>query len=413
MTVVELKEGILMAFSALIGHKFRSSLTILGVLIGVWSVIGMTSLIIGLDSAVQSSIDNLGNNIIFIDRFGPEVDYDELTEEERNRKYMTVVEAEAIKAGCPTVAAVSPENHYWAMGGNVVKYKGRKANRPAIVGVWPEYQRVHNIILTGGRFISKLDNDIRANNCVLGSTVKDALFPNEDPIGKEIRLNNVRFTVVGVREKQDNMFDDGENNKVAIPLETFMKLYPSDEALTLVASAISPDKMEEAKEEIIIALRRTRNVPYNAENDFVVFGQEYIREIYGNISKYVYIAMIVISSIGLMVGGVGVMNIMLVSVTERTREIGVRKAIGAKRLNILWQFLIEAMTLSGTGGILGIIFGILTALLIKMVSPLPFGVSPLYVSLGFLVAVSVGLVAGLYPAYRAAIMDPIDSLRYE
>ncbi|MEW5924767.1 MAG: ABC transporter permease [Candidatus Zixiibacteriota bacterium] len=413
MTTVELKEGILMALSALIGHKFRSSLTILGVLIGVWSVIGMTSLIIGLDSAVQSSINELGNNILFIDRFSPEVDYDELTEDERNRKFMTIVEAEAIKASCPTVAAVSPENHYWAPGGNIIKYKGKKANRPAIVGVWPEYQRVHNIVLTSGRFITKLDNDIRANNCILGSTVKDALFPNEDPIGKEIRLNNIRFTVVGVREKQDNLFGSDENNKVAIPLETFMKLYPSDEALTLVASAVAPDKIEEAREEIIIALRKVRNVPYNQENDFVVFGQEQLREIYGNISKYVYIAMIVISSIGLMVGGVGVMNIMLVSVTERTREIGVRKAIGAKRLNILWQFLIEAMTLSGTGGILGIIFGILTALLIKMITPLPFGVSPFYVSLGFLVAVSVGLVAGLYPAYRAAVLDPIESLRYE
>lgn len=413
MTWVELKEGMLMALSALIGHKFRSALTILGVLIGVWSVIGMTSLIIGLDRAVQSSINELGNNILFIDRFSPDVNYDELTEEERNRKFMTIVEADAIKAGCPTVAAVSPENHYWARGGNIIKYKGRKASQPAIVGVWPEYQRVHNIVLTSGRFITKLDNDIRANNCVLGSTVKDALFPNEDPIGKEIRLNNIRFTVVGVREKQDNLFGNDENNKVAIPLETFMKLYPSDEALTLVASAVSQDKINEAQEEIIIALRRIRNVPYNKENDFVVFGQEQLREIYGNISKYVYIAMIVISSIGLMVGGVGVMNIMLVSVTERTREIGVRKAIGAKRLNILWQFLIEAMTLSGTGGILGIIFGILTALLIKMITPLPFGVSPFYVSLGFLVAVTVGLVAGLYPAYRAAVLDPIESLRYE
>ena len=413
MTSVELKEGILMAMSALMGHKFRSALTILGVLIGVWSVIGMTSLIIGLDSAVQSSINELGNNILFIDRFSPEVNYDELTEEERNRKFMTIVEAEAIKEGCPSVAAVSPENHYWAPGGNIIKYKGRKASQPAIVGVWPEYQRVHNIVLTSGRFITKLDNDIRTNCCVLGSTVKDALFPSEDPIGKEIRLNNIRFTVVGVREKQDNLFGSDENNKVAIPLETFMKLYPSDEALTLVASAISQDKINEAQEEIIIALRRVRNVPYNKENDFVVFGQEQLREIYGNISKYVYIAMIVISSIGLMVGGVGVMNIMLVSVTERTREIGVRKAIGAKRLNILWQFLIEAMTLSGTGGILGIIFGIITALVIKMITPLPFGVSPFYVSLGFMVAVTVGLVAGLYPAYRAAVLDPIESLRYE
>ncbi|RKX27842.1 MAG: hypothetical protein DRP46_09530 [Candidatus Zixiibacteriota bacterium] len=413
MTTVDLKEGILMAFSALLEHKFRSALTILGVLIGVWSVFSMTSVIIGLDNAVQSSIDELGSNIIYVDRFNPEVNYNELSEEERNRKYMTVVEAEAIKENCPSVAAVSPENHFWARGGNVVKYKGNKANRPAIVGVWPEYVKVHNIELSAGRFINKLDNDIRAFHCVLGSTIKEALFPSEDPIGKQIRINNERFTVVGVREKQESMFDDDENNKVAIPLETFMKLYPHDEALTLVTSAVSQAKIEDAKEEIIVTLRRIRKVAYNEDNNFVVYGQEHIRELYGNISKYVYIAMIVISSIGLMVGGVGVMNIMLVSVTERTREIGVRKAIGAKRLNILWQFLIEAMTLSGTGGIIGIVTGILTAILLKVATPLPAGVSPFYVTLGFMVAVGVGLIAGLYPAYRAAAMDPIDSLRYE
>jgi len=402
-----------MALSALYDHKFRSALTILGVLIGVWSVIGMTSLITGLDRAVQSSIDELGSSIMYVDRFNPEVNWDELTEEERNRKFMTIDEAEAIRENCPSVAAVSPENHYWARGGNIIKYKGRKANRPAIVGVWPDYVKAHNLTLSAGRFITKADNDIRAFVCVLGTTVQEALFPEEDPIGKQIRINNERFTVVGVREKIENMFDDDENNKVAIPLETFMKLYPHDEALTLVASAESNDMIEQAKEEIVIALRRLRKVPYNEENDFVVYGQEHLRSMVGNITNYVYFAMIIISSIGLLVGGVGVMNIMLVSVTERTREIGVRKAIGARRVNILWQFLIEAMTLSGTGGILGIITGILTAVLIDMATPLPFGVSPLYVFLGFMVAVSVGLVAGLYPAYRAAVVDPIESLRYE
>ncbi|UCD16760.1 MAG: FtsX-like permease family protein [Candidatus Zixiibacteriota bacterium] len=162
-----------------------------------------------------------------------------------------------------------------------------------------------------------------------------------------------------------------------------------------------------------MALRQLRKVPYNRENDFAIYGQENIRETVGNITKYIYIAMIVISSIGLMVGGVGVMNIMLVSVTERTREIGVRKAIGARRNNIIWQFLIEAMTLSGTGGMLGIGVGLFTAIVIGLLSPLPFGISPLHVSLGFIVAVSVGLVAGIYPAYRAAGVDPIESLRYE
>ncbi len=413
MTFVELKEGVLLALGAIVSNKFRSFLTILGVLIGVWSVIAMTSLIIGLDDAVQGSIDELGSNIIFVDRHPPETDWEDLTEEQRNYPFMTTMEANAIRENCPAVTAVSPENHYWQRGGNVIKYKGRKANRPAIVGVVPDFVQVHNIGLESGRFITHMDNDIRARAAVLGTTVRDALFPDEDPIGKQIRVNNVRFNVVGVREEQESMFDNDDNNKVYIPLETFEKMYPWDEALTLVVSAESPDKIDEAKDQITIVLRRVRKVPYDKENNFAVFGQENIREMVGNITQYIYIAMIVISSIGLMVGGIGVMNIMLVSVTERTREIGVRKAIGARRSNILWQFLIEAMTLSGTGGIIGIGAGILTAVLISTVSPLPFGISTFYVLLGFLVAVSVGLIAGVYPAYRAAKVDPIESLRYE
>jgi len=414
MTLVEVREGMRLALGSLFANKFRSGMTILGVLIGVWSVIAMSSLIKGLDDAVQGSIDEIGSNILFVDRFPPGTDWDDLTEEQRNYKYMTRMEAEAISDNCPAVEAVSPENHYWARGGNVIKYKGRKANRPAIVGIFPEYQKVRNATVSSGRFISDVDISTRAKVCVIGTDVKEALFPEEDPIDKEIRINNVRFLVIGIREEQEGMFGDMEkNNKVLIPLDTFEKLYPWDEYLTLSVSARSMSKIDEAKEQMTAILRRVRQVPYNKENDFAIFGQENIREMVGNITQYIYLAMIVISSVGLMVGGVGVMNIMLVSVTERTREIGVRKAIGARRDNILWQFLVEAMTLSGTGGVLGIAVGIGTALLIGVLSPLPFGVSPLFLTLGFVVAVSVGLVAGIYPAYRAARLDPIESLRYE
>ena len=414
VTFVELKEGVILALDSLKSNKFRSALTILGVLIGVWSVIAMTSLVNGLDGAVQESIDDLGSNVIFVTTYPPDTDFDDLSEEERNRKDMTTTEALALKENCPSVAAVSPENYYHRLqGGNSIKYRGRKANRPTIVGVWPDYQRVHNTAVSLGRFISQVDEATRAQVCVLGSDVCEALFPEEDPIGKEIRANNWRFTVVGVLEEQENMFDETDNNKFFIPLSTKQKMVPWDKALLLVVSARSTQLVEKAKEEIIVTLRQVRKVPYNKENDFAIFGQENIREMVGNITQYIYIAMIVISSIGLMVGGVGVMNIMLVSVTERTREIGVRKAIGARRNNILWQFLIEAMTLSGSGGMLGIFAGIGTAMLIGVLSPLPYGVSSVFIVLGFMVAVSVGLIAGLYPAYRAARVDPIESLRYE
>ncbi len=414
MTTVELKEGIFLAFDSLRSNKFRSALTILGVLIGVWSVIAMSSLVSGLDSAVQESINDLGSNVLYITRFAPETDYDELSEEERKRKEITPEEAIAIRENCPSVKAVSPENHYHRVqGGNVVKYKSNRANRPTIAGVWADYQKVHNTSLSMGRFITRVDDDTRAQVCVIGSDVQKALFDNEDPIGKQIRMNNYRFTVIGVIEKQENMFDETDNNKIVIPLSTKLKMVPWDKALLLVASAESIEKIDAAKEEIIAILRQVRQVPYNKENNFAIFGQENIREMVSNMTKYIYLAMIIISSVGLMVGGVGVMNIMLVSVTERTREIGVRKAIGAKRFNILWQFLIEAMTLSGSGGLLGVLGGVLTAMLIGMLTPLPFGISTLFLFLGFTVAISVGLVAGLYPAYRAARVDPIESLRYE
>ena len=415
MTFVEFREGILLALDSLKSNKFRSLLTILGVLIGVWSVIAMTSLVQGLDSAVQESIDELGSNILFVHRFSPGTNYDDLSEEERNRKEMTVVEALAIKENCPAVEAVSPENYYHRSGGgNVVKYKGRRANRPAIVGVWADYQKVRNTVLTEGRFISQMDDKTRAQVCVIGHDVRQALFPNEPAIGKDIRVNNYRFLVIGVMEKKEMMFDDsGQNNTVIIPLSTKQKMVPWDKALGLTVSTKSADLLDEAREQIIITLRNVRQVPYDEENDFAIFGQEQIREMVGNITQYIYLAMIVISSVGLMVGGIGVMNIMLVSVTERTREIGVRKAIGARKNNILWQFLIEAMTLSGTGGALGIVAGIGTSLLVGMLTPLPFGISTLFITLGFAVAVTVGLIAGMYPAYRAAKVDPIESLRYE
>jgi putative ABC transport system permease protein len=414
VTVSEVREGVAQAFYSLFANKFRSGLTILGVLIGVWSVIAMSSLIKGLDNAVQGSIDEMGSNILFVDRFPPDTDYDDLTEEQRNYRYMTVMEADAIRDNCPAVAAVSPENHYYAPGGNVVKYKSNKANNPVIVGVLPEYQKVRNVSVTSGRFITEVDNEMRSQVCVIGVDIKKALFPEEDPIGKEIRVNNERFTVIGVRDEQKGMFNDrSENNKVAIPLGTYMKLYPWDEYLTLTVSTKSAADMPKAVEQMTSVLRRVRRVPYDKENDFAIYGQENIREMVGNITKYIYLAMIVISSVGLMVGGVGVMNSMLVSVTERTREIGVRKAVGARRSNILWQFLVEAMTLSGTGGVIGIGVGLGSAVLIGLVTPLPFGVSPVFIILGFMVAVSVGLVAGIYPAYRAARLDPIESLRYE
>ncbi len=410
---VEIRDGILLALESIRSNKFRASLTILGVLIGVAAVIGMASIISGLDKMVNSEIESMGSNVLFVTKFPPDVDFDKLTEEERNRKPINFAAVQAIQEFCPSVTAVAPRNYYTAQGGNNVKYKNNQANRPSLFGTLPDYVKVENRNIGRGRFINEVDMERRATVCVIGSDVAKALFPYEDPIEKSIRVNSRVFRVIGVMEEKAPFLGESDNNFVIIPYSTFEKLYPWEEELFLQVSAKSAQDIPQAMDEITAVLRRLRGVPYDKPDDFAIWTQENIKEIVGNITQYIYIAMIVISSVGLMVGGVGVMNIMLVSVTERTREIGIRKAIGAKRMNILIQFLTEAMTLAGSGGVLGILAGIFLAFLSKLIFSMPFTVSILWLVIGFSVSVMVGLTAGIYPAYKAARVDPIISLRYE
>ncbi|MEW5993346.1 MAG: ABC transporter permease [Candidatus Zixiibacteriota bacterium] len=412
LTSIEIKDSILMALSSLRSNKLRSFLTILGVTIGVIAVIALASIIGGLDKAMEEEIDNLGSNIIMVTKFPWDTDWDELTEEQRNRPPITEGEARAILANCPSVHGVSPQNY--SPTSDVIKYKSRKANRGRILGTWPDYIRVNNSFVRIGRFLNDTDEQFRRQVCVLGYEVAEALFPAEDPLDAEIRVNAQKFTVVGVLEKRESNFDnDYENRYVLVPLSVFRKMFPEEEELFLVVRAKSYAGVEQAQEEIIAALRNYRKVPFNKDNNFALATQDNLKEFVGNITKYIYLAMIIITSVGLMEGGICVMNIMLVSVTERTREIGVRKAIGAKRSNILLQFLTEAMTLSGSGGIVGIVLGVGIGILGNVVIGFPVSVSIFWVVTGFIVAVSVGLISGMYPAVKAARLDPIEALRYE
>lgn len=414
MRLVELKEGVVIALGSIRSNKLRSFLTILGVLIGVASVIGMVSLIEGFNRAVTGEIESLGSNLIFISRYPPNTDYDELDEEERNREPITVAEAEEIQKHASYVEAVSPQNYYRKSGGNIVKYLDNRGQNPQIFGTWSDYTAVNSHFPRAGRFFTKSENHHKARVAVLGDALADGLFEGIDPIGKEIVVNSIKFTVIGVMEERENPFGgDNSDNFVAIPLGTFERMYPWEEALHLVASATSPDKIDEAMEEIIQILRSYRGVPYDKPNDFAVFSQQQLTELFKDITATVFAVMIVISSIGLMVGGVGVLNIMLVSVTERTREIGVRKAIGARKINILLQFLVEAVTLTLSGGLIGILLGVLISMAASNALKIPFSVPVYGVIAGFTVAVGVGIISGLYPAYKAAKVDPIVSLRYE
>jgi putative ABC transport system permease protein len=413
MTLVEGIQGIHIALDSIWANKFRSFMTILGVLIGVASVIAMVAIIDGVDSSVKGTIEKLGSNVLFVSRFPPNTDYSNLSDEERRRKPITSEDAEVIKKRCPSVDGVAPQNYYSKSGGNVAKYKDRVIERPSLFGTLPDYEKVNNVYAEQGRFFTDMETHHAARVCAIGWDIADGLFPGIDPIGKTITVNNIKFKVVGVMEKQEMSFADSPNNYIAIPLTTFMRIHPWEKALWLAVSAKSPDHLNQAREEIINALRLHRGVPYDKENNFAIFSQENIVELWEDITGTIVTVMIVISSIGLMVGGVGVLNIMLVSVTERTREIGVRKAIGARKSNILFQFLIEAITLSCSGGFVGILLGLAVSLLITQATGLPFAIPVVGILLGFSVSVGVGLISGVYPAYRAARVDPVVSLRYE
>jgi len=414
LTSAEVKDGIGMAFSAIRENKLRAGLTILGVMIGVCSVIAMAALVDGLDGAMNEEIDSLGSNIIFVDRYEPNTDRERLSEEDRNRPPITVGEARAILDNCELVDGVAPTNYVFVRGGNVAKRGNKKFTRPWLFGTWPDYTRVRDKDVIAGRFISEIDEQNRLMVCVIGVDVRDVLFESESPVGKEIRVNSHKLQVIGVLEKVESNFgNDNENRAVIIPLSTFEKLHPWEEALGLSVRARDIGRMDETLEEITGVLRAYRKVPYNKGNNFALSTQEQFKEFIGNITKYIYIATLVVTSVGLMVGGIGVMNIMLVSVTERTREIGVRKAIGAKRANIILQFLTEAMALSGTGGVVGVVVGILLGLMICAAIGFPVNLPILWVVVGFGVSVSVGLISGMYPAVKAALLDPIEALRYE
>ncbi|MCJ7459725.1 MAG: ABC transporter permease [candidate division Zixibacteria bacterium] len=416
MNLFEIKEGMLMAWASLKSNKMRSFLTILGVLIGVTAVIGMVSIIQGLNNSMAKQIESLGSNVIYVTKFKIGIRLGNISEEERKRKEITFEDAIAVREYCPSISEVSPQN--WGPGSHIAKFGKEEDTRFELIGVLPEYEVVNNNFVKEGRFFTDSDVNYRAEVVVLGPDVKERLFPYLDPIGKEILLGGAtfspkKFTVIGVMEKRPNILGGSMNNFILLPYWTFMKLYPQEKGLLLIARPKSPDVISKAIDEITELMRRRRALPPDKPNDFAVSTQDDLMNVYHQITTGVYLAMVVISSIGLLVGGVGVMNIMLVSVTERTREIGIRKAIGAKKRDIVWQFLIEAMTLSGTGGVLGIVVGVVLSQLIALTTPLPASISVPWVIIGFSVAVSVGLIFGIYPAYRAAKVDPIVSLRYE
>ena len=410
-----LREVLGMAFDSLKSHKLRSFLTILGILIGVMTVIGMVSIIQGLNRSFLSELESVGSDIIIVSKYEPGIRVGRLSEEERQRKDLTYDDALAIEKECPLVRAVAVDIVADYFQNLPIKYQNIKSEDSLILGMNDRFPLVISVYLPQkGRFISESDTTHSTKVAVLGFDLAEVLFPHTDPLGKEIRIGPEKFLVVGVLQKRGSMFGQSRDNFVGIPLTTLMKSFPYDlENLEIIATPKKHGYIQETIEQIINVLRNRRKVGFGKPNDFAVFTQDTIIDLYNQITGAAYLVMIVISSIGLLVGGIGVMNIMLVAAKERTREIGIRKAIGARSSDILRQFLIEAMVLTGAGGILGIILGFSVAFLVKAATPLPAAVTPWSVFLGLLVSISVGLFFGLFPARKAARVDPAISLRYE
>jgi len=410
-----LGEIVAMAFDSLRSHKMRAFLTVLGIVIGVMTVIGMVSVIQGLNRSFLRELESVGSDLIIVTKYEPGIQVGRRSEEERQRKDLTFEDAQALKTDGGLVKAVAVDIVVNVFESVPIKYQNAKSEDSIIIGMNEEFPKVLSVYLPQkGRFLSESDVRHNAKMAVLGVELADVLFPHSDPLEKEIRIGPEQFLVVGVLQKRGSMFGQSRDNFVGIPITTLMKYFPYDlENLEIIATPTKHDYLPETIEEITNILRSRRKVGFGKPSDFAVFTQDTMVDLYNQITGAAYLVMIVISSIGLLVGGIGVMNIMLVSVKERTREIGIRKAIGARSSDILKQFLFEAVFLTGTGGLIGIVIGFAIALLVKAATPLPASVTLWSVILGFIVSVSVGLFFGIFPARKAARMDPIVSLRYE
>jgi putative ABC transport system permease protein len=413
MSKQDTRESFWMAVQTLNAHKFRSFLTVLGVVIGTVTVMVIASFISGLDQQFKKDIEVFGTNTIFIYKFDPGIHVGRLTPEERMRKPITYEDAMAIKELCPSVKYVAP---FLSPDDPMkVRYQDQELYVTQVQGTTPDYERMSSVHIGEGRFFTEAENQHRSDICVIGADIADKFFPQRNALEKQILVNDKPLTVIGVVQKQDNFFageNDGGNQNRAVytPYETMHKMFPQEKDHFVMAQAVEGG-MDRAQDEIRQVLRRRRQVPYEKPDNFGLSTPDAITEQFHAITGGIAILMFAISSVGLLIGGIGVMNIMLVSVTERTKEIGVRKAIGARKGDIRRQFLIEAMALTGSGGLLGIMIGWGLAMLVNLI--LPVYVPAWAPILGISVSCGIGLVFGMWPAMKASKLDPIDALRYE
>jgi putative ABC transport system permease protein len=411
----DLKETVTMALNTLRANKMRSALTILGIVIGVMTVITISSVVNGLNQGVADLVESLGSNVLFVFRFP--VFGKQPTSEMLTRKQLTYDDAQAMGT-LPHVVAVAPilqhVDRNSGLGTAAVHANGRSMENTQLEGDTPEAEPVNNMTMLSGRFFNNNDVERASDVGVIGIDTANELFGNVDPVGREVVVGGITFTVIGVVDKRRTAFGGGKNaedNKVYFPITTFHKLHPEELDYWITLKYDDVKNVPLVKDELTELLRRRRKVANEKPDNFAIFGTDSLTRLWDQITGGLFLLLFSLSTVALTVGGVGVMNIMLVSVTERTREIGVRKAIGATKKTILTQFTLEAITLCAVGGLIGIILGSGIALGLKIF--LPALLSTGWVLAAFLSSCAIGLIFGIYPAWKAANLDPIEALRYE
>jgi putative ABC transport system permease protein len=412
MTFGAMQSGVGLALDAIRGHKLRSFLTTLGVIIGTSTIIGVGSILAGFDGAITNVLRSLGGNTLIVFKFKIGVRVGGLTAEERTRKPLALEHAQAIAERCPSVEHVSPYL-FPPWGIHRARHKGIDSYQLEIGGTEEGYAAGGQAEMKAGRFFTDMENRHRMPVAVIGEDLYKALFSNVDAVGKTIEVDGHSFQVVGVMNRPAASPPGSSDNRLLLPYYSMRKMFPNAQEHMLVVMA-KPGLLAQASDEVRSVLRVERRVPRDKPEDFFISTAEQMVEDFRRITAVTALVMVVLSSIGLLVGGIGVMNIMLVSVTERTREIGVRKAVGARRADIVLQFLTEAVVLTGLGGLLGMMLGWMISQTCRLLFPdLPTAVPLWAVAMGVVVSVGIGVFFGIWPANKAARLDPVEALRYE
>ncbi len=397
------------AGAALWAHKFRALLTTLGIAIGIFTVGVVMAIIEGLNATFSEQISSLGSDVLYVDKRAWFQGHQGWLQS-RQRRNIGLDAVDYIAQRSDYVSHVSPR----LSQRGTLKHADKNLEGVSVMGVHADMAVISGTEVVDGRFLSRVDTRRRKAVAVIGDGVKENLFPNSDPLGKPISINGRRFLVIGVLEEQGQMMGRSMDNMVYIPAETLLKMFGRRwRNVSIALKAAEPDLVNEAREEVEGIMRRYRQLRPGQPDDFAINQQSTLQELYDNATRMLWMVAIGIGSIALIVGGVGVMNIMLVTVTERTAEIGIRKSLGARRSTIRWQFLVESMTVSALGVVVGFLLASGVALIIQRVTPLMTRIPPTWGVLGIGVVVVVGLIFGLWPATRAARLDPIEALRYE